>query len=56
VAFGTSPPVYPTRRLDHAGHLSDQILHAPEAAACQKRPFRLHCHVTTSQLKALADE
>jgi exodeoxyribonuclease-3 len=42
-------------RLDHAGHLSDQILHAPEAAACQNRPFRLHCHVTTSQLKALAD-
>ena len=38
-------------RLDHAGHLSDQVLHAPEAAACQNRPFRLHCHVTTSQLK-----
>jgi hypothetical protein len=37
-------------RLDHAGHLSDQVLHPPEAAACQNRPFRLLCHVTTSQL------
>ena len=38
-------------RLHDAGHLSDQVPHPPEAAACQNRAFRLHCHVITYQVK-----